>query len=97
MRTMFQCMAQTLFAIEGTGQTGLGANFGDGYNTASAASGAAANPNPFFQELLTKPYRGDALCTLNSTGCALGHGRAALCLLCHTDASSDTNNKSPIS
>jgi hypothetical protein len=49
---------QTLFAIEGTGQTGLGANFGDGYATSSAASSAAANPNPFFQALLTKPYRG---------------------------------------
>lgn len=68
MRSMFQSVAQTLFAIEGTGQAGLGANFGDGYNTGSAASGAAANPNPFFQELLTKPYRGDAICTLSITG-----------------------------
>ena len=55
---MLQSMVQTLFAIEGTGQAGLGANFGDGYNTGSAASGAASNPNPFFQALLAKPYRG---------------------------------------
>jgi hypothetical protein len=66
VRNLFQSVAQTLFAIEGTGQAGLGANFGDGFNTGSAASGAAANPNPFFQELLTKPYRGDACFALRA-------------------------------
>ena len=68
MPKVLYSVAQALFAIEGTGQTGLGANFGDGYNTGSAASGAAANPNPFFQALLAKPYRGgDVRSELNNS------------------------------
>ena len=56
--------ADALFAIEGTGQTQLGANYGDGFNTNSSATGARADPNPFFKTLLTKPYKGEPPCTV---------------------------------
>ena len=53
-----QVSPSTLFLIEGCGQLGVAMNWGDGYVTDSAIIKAAglADPNPFFQALLSRPY-----------------------------------------
>jgi hypothetical protein len=47
-----------LFIIEGAGQGPLGKNWGDGTCTDPAiiAARGLSDPNPFFTELLQKPY-----------------------------------------
>ena len=46
-----------MFAVEGTGQSGLNANWGDGFATERVDELGLQNPKPFFDTLLTKPYR----------------------------------------
>jgi aryl-phospho-beta-D-glucosidase BglC (GH1 family) len=48
-----------LFAIEGTGQLSIWANWGDGFatNASVIASTSISDPRPFFTALLAKPYR----------------------------------------
>ena len=45
--------------MEGAGQGGTGANWGDGFSTAASVinPGGASDPTRFFKTLLTKPYR----------------------------------------
>ena len=56
------CCAQvspsTLYLLEGGGQLGMAMNWGDGYVTDPSLIRAAglSDPNPFFQQLLQKPY-----------------------------------------
>ncbi len=49
---------QFLFFIEGTGQGGINANWGDGFTTDPdlIKKCGLSDPNPFFQALLHKPY-----------------------------------------
>jgi hypothetical protein len=49
---------KTLYFIEGTGQGGLQANWGDGFATDNVDIGSMglSNPRPFFAMLLSKPY-----------------------------------------
>ena len=50
-----------MFLIEGLGQQSYGAmNWGDGLITdpATISQFGLSDPNPFFRELLTRPYRG---------------------------------------
>lgn len=52
--------AESVFLIEGLGQQMYGGlNWGDGLITDSSviARSGLSDPNPFFQELLAKPYR----------------------------------------
>lgn len=51
--------ADSLYAIEGLGQTDLGTNWGDGLatNPAYIGNSGASDPSPFFRALLTKPYK----------------------------------------
>jgi hypothetical protein len=53
------CAAQTIFFIEGGGQTGYDTNWGNGFVTDPAliTQYKLSNANPFFTTLLTKPYR----------------------------------------
>ena len=51
---------EAIYFIEGAGQGGTGANWGDGFSTASAVigtPGGASDPTRFFKTLLTKKYR----------------------------------------
>jgi hypothetical protein len=47
-----------LFFVEGTGQGGIGANWGDGFTTDPIliSRNGLSDPNPFFKALLQKPY-----------------------------------------
>ena len=47
----------TIFAIEGTGQSGLQVNWGDGFATERIESLGLSDPRQFFNSLLSKPYR----------------------------------------
>ena len=47
----------TVFAIEGTGQSGLQVNWGDGFATERIESLGLSDPRQFFNSLLSKPYR----------------------------------------
>lgn len=51
--------ADSLYAIEGLGQTSLGTNWGDGLatNPAYLSGTSASDPSPFFQQLMTKPFK----------------------------------------
>ena len=60
--------------IEGMAQGGLGANWGDGHATdASLMSriAANANPNTFYQQLVTAQYANNAIISTHVYGCAL--------------------------
>jgi aryl-phospho-beta-D-glucosidase BglC (GH1 family) len=46
-----------IFAIEGTGQSALQANWGDGFATTKISELGLSDPRPFFDALLTKPYK----------------------------------------
>ena len=46
-----------IYGIEGTEQSGLFANWGDGFATTKIAELGIGDPRPFFNELLTKPYK----------------------------------------
>lgn len=58
MDVLYQINPHFLFFIEGTGQGGINANWGDGFATDSELikKCGLSDPNPFFQELLHKPY-----------------------------------------
>eukprot|EP00889_Picochlorum_renovo_P003735 jgi/Picre1/30765/NNA_006126.t1 len=47
----------TVFAIEGTGQSGLQVNWGDGFATERIESLGLSDPRQFFNSLLSKPYK----------------------------------------
>ena len=47
---------EAVFAIEGTGQSGLNANWGDGFATTKISELGLSDPRPFFNALLRKPY-----------------------------------------
>jgi len=49
---------QVMFMFEGTGQSGFGLNWGNGFVTDKAViqSRGLSDANPFFRELVTKPY-----------------------------------------
>ncbi|KAI8101510.1 hypothetical protein M9435_001616 [Picochlorum sp. BPE23] len=47
----------TIFAIEGTGQSGLQVNWGDGFATERIESLGLSDPRQFFNSLLSKPYK----------------------------------------
>lgn len=49
---------QNLFFIEGSGQSGINANWGDGFatNKTVISQSGLSDPNPFFTQLATKPY-----------------------------------------
>ena len=49
--------SNTIFALEGTGQSGLQANWGDGFATTKISELGLSDPRPFFDELLSKSYR----------------------------------------
>lgn len=58
MDALHKISPQTLFLVEGTGQTNIAMCWGDGFFTDQAvlrASGSS-DPNPFLRQLLTKPY-----------------------------------------
>ena len=46
-----------LFAVEGTGQSGINANWGDGFATDRVKQLGIQDPRPFFDTLLTRPYK----------------------------------------
>lgn len=48
-----------LFLLEGAGQQGLGANWGDGFccDPELIRSHGLSDPNPLFRAILQKPYR----------------------------------------
>ncbi len=51
---------EAVYFVEGAAQGGTGANWGDGFSTASSVignPGGGADPTRFFKTLLTKPYR----------------------------------------
>lgn len=52
MDTIYPINSSVLFFVEGTGQTSLGANWGDGFATNTNTNSA----KPFFDTLITKPY-----------------------------------------
>jgi aryl-phospho-beta-D-glucosidase BglC (GH1 family) len=58
MDALYPINERALFFIEGTGQGGIGANWGDGFATDPKviAEYELSDPNPFFRELLNKPY-----------------------------------------
>lgn len=58
MDAIYKVNPHFLFFIEGTGQGGINANWGDGFATDPQAISqyGLSNPNPFFQALMTKPY-----------------------------------------
>lgn len=58
MDALYQVYPQFLFFIEGTGQGGINANWGDGFATDPELikKCGLSDPNPFFQALLHKPY-----------------------------------------
>ena len=47
---------EAVFGIEGTGQSGLNANWGDGFATTKINELGLSDPRPFFDALLKKPY-----------------------------------------
>jgi hypothetical protein len=47
---------EAIFGIEGTGQSGLNANWGDGFATTKINELGLSDPRPFFDALLKKPY-----------------------------------------
>ncbi len=53
-----QAIAPCLFVVEGTGQSGINANWGDGFATDPAllALGGMSDPSPFFSALAARPY-----------------------------------------
>jgi aryl-phospho-beta-D-glucosidase BglC (GH1 family) len=58
MDALYPINPDALFFIEGTGQGGIGANWGDGFATDHnlIVQNGLSDPNPFFQALLQKPY-----------------------------------------
>lgn len=56
MNAVYPINPEILFFIEGTGQEGIGANFGDGFATDPNLINGMSNPTLFFDTLLTKPY-----------------------------------------
>ncbi|WP_068470682.1 cellulase family glycosylhydrolase [Candidatus Protochlamydia phocaeensis] len=58
MDAIYAVNPDALFFIEGTGQGGIGANWGDGFATDPQLiqQNGLSDPNPFFQALLQKPY-----------------------------------------
>lgn len=58
MDALYQVDPKFLFFIEGTGQGGINANWGDGFVTDEKLikKFGLSDPNPFFQALLHKPY-----------------------------------------
>ncbi|GBF88153.1 glycoside hydrolase [Raphidocelis subcapitata] len=59
MDTLYaQTPGDVIFMISGTGQTKFGTNWGNGFvtNPATLAQYQLADPNPFFRELIRKPY-----------------------------------------
>ncbi len=58
MDALYPINNKLLFFIEGTGQGGIDANWGDGFATNGRliSQYGLSDPNPFFKELLTKEY-----------------------------------------
>jgi hypothetical protein len=58
MDAVYPVAPDALFFLEGTGQSGINANWGDGYATDPSviSSKGLSDPNPFFTTLLGKPY-----------------------------------------
>lgn len=58
MDAIYPINSHALFFLEGTGQGGIGANWGDGFATNSQliSQNGLSDPNPFFQALMQKPY-----------------------------------------
>ncbi len=58
MDAIYPINPQALFFIEGTGQGGIGANWGDGFATdpTLVAQNGLSSAKPFFDTLLSKPY-----------------------------------------
>ncbi|MBA3237641.1 MAG: cellulase family glycosylhydrolase [Parachlamydiaceae bacterium] len=58
MDALYNVDPNFLFFIEGAGQSGINANWGDGFATDEnlIKQGGLSDPNPFFQALLHKPY-----------------------------------------
>ncbi len=58
MDAVYPINPQALFFIEGTGQGGVGANWGDGFATDAnlISQYGLSDPRPFFNALLQKPY-----------------------------------------
>lgn len=58
MDALYPIVPNALFFVEGTGQGGIQANWGDGFctNPQIISQYGLSDPNPFFQALLTKPY-----------------------------------------
>ncbi len=58
MDAIHPILPEALLFVEGTGQGGIGANWGDGFATDHnlITQYGLSDPNPFFQALLQKPY-----------------------------------------
>lgn len=58
MDAIYPINSQVLFFIEGTGQGGIGANWGDGFATdpTLVSQNGLSSPKAFFDALMTKPY-----------------------------------------
>ena len=54
MEAIYAAAPQVLFLLEGTGQSGIGANWGDGFATDPqlVKSKGLSDPTPFFQVIL---------------------------------------------
>ena len=59
MDTIHAVASGVLFLLEGAGQQGLGANWGDGFccDPALIRRHDLSDPNPLFRAILKKPYR----------------------------------------
>lgn len=58
MDALYPINSDLIFFIEGAGQGGIQANWGDGFctNPQTISSYGLSDPNPFFETLLAKPY-----------------------------------------
>ncbi len=58
MDALYAVNPHALFLLEGTGQGGIGANWGDGFATDPTliSQNGLSDPRPFFNSLLQKPY-----------------------------------------
>ena len=58
MDALYSIDSSAMFFVEGCGQGGLGACWGDGFCTdgATIAQDGLSDPRPFFDALLSKPY-----------------------------------------
>ncbi|KAL0040077.1 hypothetical protein WJX79_005360 [Trebouxia sp. C0005] len=75
MDAIHQVAPDVPFFLEGTGQSGIGANWGDGFATDARLirDHGLSDPNTFFQALMTKPYAHQVVICPHVYGPAVTH------------------------